>query len=144
YLKEDNTQHGLKNKSSLFLFIRQEEFYFIRKYLILLRKQEYHINNVYNNKLHLLMYFFYTARKNRLGNKINLNVHENCLGKGVTIYHTDIVINFGSFIGDYSKLHGSNCIGNNGINDKAPQIGSFVDIGYGAILIGNIKIADNI
>ena len=47
-------------------------------------------------------------------------------------------------MGDNVKLHGSNCIGNNGFIDKAPKIGNNVDIGFGAILIGDIEIADDI
>ena len=42
-------------------------------------------------------------------------------------------------------MHGNNCIGNNGINlNKCPKIGNNVDIGYGATIIGDIEIADNI
>ena len=42
-------------------------------------------------------------------------------------------------------MHGNNCIGNNGKEVKAClTIGNNVDIGYGATIIGDIKIADNI
>lgn len=41
-------------------------------------------------------------------------------------------------------MHGDNCIGNNGITDDAPTIGNNVDIGFGAKIIGGIKIADDV
>ena len=37
-----------------------------------------------------------------------------------------------------------NCIGNNGIDNRAPVIGDNVDIGVGASVIGGIKISNNI
>ena len=41
-------------------------------------------------------------------------------------------------------FHGNNCIGNNGKTEDCPVIGDNVDIGFGAIIIGNVKIADNV
>lgn len=40
-------------------------------------------------------------------------------------------------------MHGDNCIGNNGKDDECPIIGSHVDIGVGAKILGGIHIADN-
>ncbi|MCO4605885.1 Serine acetyltransferase [Streptococcus infantarius subsp. infantarius] len=37
-----------------------------------------------------------------------------------------------------------NCIGNSGSEKQAPIIGNNVDIGVGAKIIGDVKIADNI
>ena len=65
-------------------------------------------------------------------------------GKCLKVYHNNIVINDKAIIGNNVVLHGNNCIGNNGTDEKCPIIGNNVDIGYGAILIGDITIADNI
>ena len=66
------------------------------------------------------------------------------IGKGVAIYHNGpVVIHGKSIIGEYCSLHGDNCIGNDGVNDECPVIGANVDIGVGAIIIGNVHIADN-
>ena len=40
-------------------------------------------------------------------------------------------------------MHGDNCIGNNGKDDECPIIGSHVDIGVGAKILGGVHIADN-
>lgn len=46
-------------------------------------------------------------------------------------------------IGQGCCLHGNNCIGNDGKSGGAPVIGKNVDIGFGAVIIGDIQIADN-
>lgn len=142
FIKADNCNHWEKNTNKFILFLRQDEFYHINKYFKLLRKQEFYANNIVNRKVYILFYYLYTFRKNRLGNKLNIIIPENTLGIGVTICHKNIVINPNSKIGKYSILHGNNCIGNDGINDKAPMIGDYTNIGYGACVIGDIQLAD--
>ena len=56
----------------------------------------------------------------------------------------NIVINNNAILGDNVKLHGNNCIGNNGKDYKCPKIGNNVDIGFGSIITGDIIIADDI
>ena len=48
-------------------------------------------------------------------------------------------------VGDNCVFHGNNTIGNKGVHgsDRRPVIGDNVDIGVGAIVIGDIDIADN-
>ena len=65
-------------------------------------------------------------------------------GKNLKIYHSNIIINKNAELGDNVTLHGANCIGNNGKNKNAPKIGNNVDIGVGAVIIGEIELADNI
>lgn len=67
------------------------------------------------------------------------------IGPGLTIYHNGpVVINNNSKIGSNCRLHGDNCIGNDGINDACPVIGDNVEIGVGAKIIGGVKIGNNI
>lgn len=47
-------------------------------------------------------------------------------------------------VGKNCKLHGSNCIGNDGKTLAAPVIGDNVRLGVGAKVIGDIHIADNV
>jgi len=48
-------------------------------------------------------------------------------------------------IGKNCKIHGNCCIGSDGgYPDLSPVIGDNVDIGQGAQIIGNIKVADNV
>lgn len=66
----------------------------------------------------------------------------DALGIGITLYHDNIVIHGKSKIGKNCKLHGCNCIGNNGKDDKCPIIGDNVDIGFGAVIIGDVYISN--
>lgn len=115
----------------------------IRNYITLLRKQEYYINTANGNTLKKLFALYYERRKNRLGLRLGIEIAPNCFGKGLCIYHAgNIVVNDAVRAGENCKLHGSNCIGNNGISQSAPRLGDNVDIGFGAVVIGDIEIAD--
>ncbi|MBE6950622.1 MAG: serine acetyltransferase [Ruminococcaceae bacterium] len=115
----------------------------IKKYLTFLRKQEYYINTANGSKLKKLLALYYERRKNSLGLRLGIEIAPNCFGKGLCIYHAgNIVVNDSVRAGENCKLHGSNCIGNNGITQHAPRLGDNVDIGFGAVVIGDIEIAD--
>ena len=119
--------------------------YYIGKYLICLRKQEYYINTSKSNKIKKILALFYERKKHNLGNKLGFYIAPNCFEEGLTIYHHgSVIVNPNSKIGKDCKLHGNNCIGNNGITEKCPIIGNNVDIGFGAVIIGDVQIADNI
>lgn len=119
--------------------------YLLKKYLVYLRKQEYYINTARRNKLKGLLGIYYERKKNRYGVRLGIEIGPNCFGKGLQIYHVgSIIVNPAVKIGKNCKLHGGNCIGNNGKTDAVPRIGNNVDIGYGAVLIGDIEIADDV
>lgn len=86
----------------------------------------------------------YRIKKNWLGLKLGLEIHEKSVGTGLIIYHGNIIINSKSKIGDNCALHGMNCVGNNGKDDLCPTIGDNVEIGVGAHIIGNIHIGNNV
>ena len=46
--------------------------------------------------------------------------------------------------GENCQLHGANCIGNNGKTEEAPVLGDNVDIGFGAVVVGGIEVADDV
>lgn len=117
----------------------------LKRYLYYLRKQEYYINTYNGNPLKGLLNLYYERKKNRLGLKMGIEIGPNCFKKGLNVYHIgSIIVNPAVRAGENCSLHGANCIGNNGIDPECPVLGNNVDIGYGAVLIGNIKIADNI
>ena len=119
--------------------------YYIAKYLLFLRRQEYYINTSGPNKVKKFMALFYERKKHNLGNKLGFYIGPNCFEGGLTIYHHGtIIVNPNAKIGENCKLHGNNCIGNNGIDEGCPKIGNNVDIGFGAVIIGNIEIANDI
>ena len=117
----------------------------IRRYLKYLRKQEYYVNTANGNKFKGLLGIFFERKKNRLGNRLGIEIDVNCFGKGLTIFHLgSVVVNSKAVIGENCRLHGANCIGNNGKTQGVPRIGNNVDIGFGAVVIGDIEIADNV
>lgn len=77
----------------------------------------------------------------RLGFTIPINV----CGPGLSLAHYGtIVISQEARIGDNCRIHAGVNIGASGGGNKAPMIGNNVYIGPGAILFGNIEIADNV
>lgn len=117
----------------------------LKRYLFFLRKQEYYINTAKGSKVKGLLGLYYERKKNDLGMRLGIEIAPNCFGKGLSIWHAGcIVVNSNARIGDNCILHGSNCIGNNGQSPGVPKIGSNVDIGFGAVVIGDIEIADNV
>lgn len=117
----------------------------IRKYLRCLRRQEYYINTAKGSRIKGLLGLLYERKKNRLGMLLGIEIGPNCFGKGLSIWHAgSIVVNPDARIGENCTLHGANCIGNNGKGKGVPRIGDHVDIGYGAVIIGNIEIADHV
>lgn len=107
------------------------------------RKTDYYANKKgwFNN----VMYFFFICRRNRLGEKLNLEISTQNIGAGLLIYHYNNVINGSAIIGKNLHLHGDNCIGNAGPHDfRCPTIGDNVMLGVGAKVIGDITIANNI
>jgi serine O-acetyltransferase len=112
----------------------------IWRYLVFLRKEEY-----YWRKNHPILSVYYRRRKNKLGERLGFTIPRNVFGEGLRIWHCgNIVVNGQAKVGKNCILHGDNCIGNNGKDEGAPTIGDHVDIGVGAKIIGNIKIANGI
>lgn len=91
-----------------------------------------------------LKFVYYSSKKNYMTNHFALELNGADFGNEFVIYHNNIVINHEAKFGSNCKLHGNNCIGNNGITNDCPIIGNNVDIGYGASIIGGITVADNV
>ena len=88
---------------------------------------------------------YYSRKKNKLGLLLGYEINSQNIGGGLCLFHNGpIVINGNSIIGENCKLHGDNCIGNDGKTDDCPIIGNNVDIGVGAKIIGKVKIADDV
>lgn len=117
----------------------------IFKYIKLLRKTEYYFNNKNKNIYFEIRYLLAERKKNKIGTELGIEICKNSCGKGLTIWHYgNIIINGEARLGVNCSLHGDNCIGNDGANNKNPVIGNNVDIGVGAKIIGDIQIADDI
>jgi len=85
----------------------------------------------------------YNKMRNIYSEKSGVEIGINCkIGKNCDIWHSGVVIN--GDVGDDCIFHGNNIIGNKGKGheSESPIIGSKVDIGAGAIIIGDLRIAD--
>lgn len=128
---------------TLFDVLTMSEMWVTWKYVKYLRMCEYLRNS--KKKYLLPLFLYYRRKKNILGMKTGLAIGENCVGKGLLIYHNgNVVINGNSEIGENLKLHGNNCIGNNGKTFDNPKIGDNVELGVGASIIGNVEIANDV
>lgn len=128
-------RHGLR------LFITNNQDYMLWKLVKNLRRLEYHMNNNHN-----IRSLFYERKKNFYSHKCGTFVSANTVGKGLKIWHYgDIIIHDHAIVGENCQLHGMNCIGNKGYADSGtPIIGNNVNIGVGAKIIGDVRIADNV
>lgn len=145
YMQQDMKFYYAQSKKERWInWLTCDPIYYIAKYIRLLRKEEYYFNTS-NRKVRVLLYLLYFRRKNLLGNKLGFKIPKNCFGPGLTIYHHgEIIINEKVKVGANCKLHGGNCIGNNGHNDLLPVIGDSLDLGIGAKIIGNVELGNNI
>lgn len=140
-IKRDKENY-LGGKKLIYMIIRHQNYIYYNalKYNRLYRFYKMHHSGIIKK----IIYLFIIYKKNIYCNKYGLELNGAKIGKNFTIFHRNIIINEKSTIGDNCHLHGNNCIGNNGINNKCPQIGNNVDIGYGSAIIGDITIEDNI
>lgn len=116
-----------------------EPIYMIWRFVKLLRKCEY-IKNTNNGYISNIILSFYRRRKNNLGMKLGLEIHENCFDIGLHIYHGNIVVNSGVEVGKNCKMHGVNCIGNKAISNQCPKLGDNIELGFGAGIFGDVYI----
>lgn len=123
--------------------------YNLFKFLTLTRKYEYLCfkrdsnKNTFISKVFSFRIKLIDIKKNRLSLKVGVEIRPFCCGKGVRICHPNVIIN--GYVGDNCIFHGNNVIGNKKTGDKnaVPKIGNNVDIGVGAIVIGDLAVADN-
>lgn len=119
----------------------------IIKYLIFLRKWEFHINNKERSVFHLLLSKYYMVRCENLGRKLSFEIPPNVFGPGLKITHLGLrIVNGDARVGKNCLVHSDVNIGTNGGNKLvgAPKLGNNVYIGPGVKIFGDIEIADNI
>ena len=115
----------------------------IYRFIKYLRHEEYHHNQA--GFFHKLLRLYYWRKRSKLGGSLGIEMWDNTFDEGLQIYHAgNIVVNGSARIGKNCKLHGSNCIGNNGKTLMCPVIGNNVRLGVGAKIIGDVTIADDV
>ena len=111
-----------------------------RKYLILLRKSEFHMNTG-----HKIRFAFYRLRLYLFSRKTTTFIPPNCFDKGLSIGHFGcIYVNKTARIGKNCRIHECVNIGATNGSKDSPVIGDNVFIGTGAKIIGAIHIANDV
>ncbi|GHT38680.1 serine acetyltransferase [Bacteroidia bacterium] len=133
-------------KSLLFdTYIVNDESVLVYKFLKMLRVLNYYHSKKSSSKWYKFLYYCEKRRKNKLGQKLGLNIGEFTFDEGLFIPHiNDIVVNGEAKVGKNCILHGCNCIGRDGKSTDSPIIGDNVDIGFGASVLGGIQLGNNI
>lgn len=117
--------------------------YMIWSYIKCLRKEEYYKTLSKKNKLYLLLLAYFRRKKNIYGRKLCFDIPGGVFEPGLLIWHSgSIVVNPFAKVGRDAIIVGNLCIGNNGGQKAAPQIGDNCSFGWGATVIGNIRIGD--
>ena len=144
--KEQYKNIGYKGK--FHAAVTQCEIGKIVAYDVALRKDEYYTNTSSESVVKRLKALYWRRKHNLLGCKMGISIPVNTFGKGLLIYHSQgIIVHRQARCGEFCKLHGMNCIGNNGSengSENVPVIGDKLDMGVGAIIIGGITLADEV
>lgn len=149
YEHKQYCQYMFSTKRRRFLgWVKREPIMSIMRWQRYSRKADYYKYRVKNHPTvcEKIAYLFYTAMRNRLGEKIGIEVDTYNVGKGLILYHYSGGVTISDYvkIGKNCHLHGNNCIGNSGKSLMCPTIGDNVVLGVGAKIIGGVKIANNV
>ena len=139
--------YGKYSIKRIYKFLVKDNYVQIGKYVIYSRKAGFYKKTRKKSLISALMNIYYTRKKNKLGQKLNIELQLSEFGRRLKIYHGNIIINGYSKIGNDCELHGNNCIGNKGNNfplDGCPVLGNNIELGIGSNIIGKIKIADGV
>ncbi len=142
YLRLDRETYLSSGKQHILQVLLFSEHYYLWKLFNALRREEYHYNCGHKYRT-----YFWRRQRRRLGLKLGIMVCPNSIGKGVRICHAGSILIHGSArVGDFCQLHGMNCIGNkrSGGHGGVPVLGSHVELGVGSVVLGNIRIADDV
>ncbi|MHC1709823.1 MAG: DapH/DapD/GlmU-related protein [Methanomassiliicoccales archaeon] len=141
YLECDRVALGLKGS------LKDWVLSYTWRYQRALRKYEYYYNRYGAGPMNLMM-IFYFFRTRRLGRICGYQIHRNVFGPGLSIAHLGtIIVNSQARVGKNCRLHNLVHIAtlpHEGMEQKAPTIGDNVFIGAGAVIVGDITIANNI
>lgn len=128
---------------SLFGVVR--ESFYVRKYLLVLRKLEYYTNVRTHFWGGNLMRIYYTIKWKRLSNKYGIYIHPNTVGKGLYIPHFNGGIQLNCIsMGDFCSVSSGVVVGNKGSQDNRAIIGNNVGLTIGCKVIGKVVLGNNV
>lgn len=145
---EKDEKANLGKKITAEVKFRKSFPYTACKYLKLLRKSEYACYRRDNGKSFLKKKLLsqkvkvLDRKKNELGLLAGIDIPTGKVEAGVRIAHPNVILN--GYVGEGCVFHGNNVLGNKRTGDKTgiPKLGKNVDVGVGAIIIGDVEIAD--
>lgn len=148
-IADEMTVYGLSKTNIAEKRFRHHKNYMIFMAVRSLRVYEYRCTkrdmckNPLLRKLYAFMVKLADRKRNICCEKVDVELSPFMIGKNVRICHDNVVI-FGN-IGENCVFHGNNVVGNKrtGASTEIPKIGNNVDIGFGAMIIGDVTIADN-
>jgi serine O-acetyltransferase len=136
YLDADRVALGIRRKRPL-LF--QDEVWRFQR---LLRKAEF-LGNCNNDFLSQIAYLQTRYSLQKLSVKLGFSIPRNAFGPGLSISHRGTIVVLPEVkVGENCRINQGVTIG--GGSTKAPLIGNNVFIGPGAVIWGDIEIADGI
>ena len=128
---------------SLFGVVR--ESFYVRKYLLVLRKLEYYTNVRTHFGGGNFMRIYYTIKWKRLSNKYGIYLHPNTVGKGLYIPHFNGGIQLNCIsMGDFCSVSSGVVVGNKGSQDNRAIIGNNVGLTIGCKVIGKVVLGNNV
>lgn len=128
------------NESFLKYLLQSNESSIIWKHQLLLRTTEYHINA--NHKLRARLW---RLRLNRLQNRYAIHVPPNVCGKGLKLMHVGpVLMNDRVIVGENCTFHINTALVAGGTSSGVPTLGNDIVVGVGAVILGEIYIADGV
>ena len=139
WLFYEKNRYGI-GKNSKIRFLFGSEIATIWHFQKRLRITEYYYNS--QKKIRYIVSLF---RLNHLRNKYGFHIGLNVCGRGLKLMHLGpILINGDVKIGENVSIHIGTSFVAQGVNNQVPIIGNGVVVGVGAVILGGIKIADNV
>ena len=124
----------------IYNFLLMSENAVLRRHQILLRKTEYHINSG-----HRFLTRIYRMRLELFQMKWRIHIPPNVFGRGLRVMHVgEMHINGRARAGENCKVHAHTSLAAAGFSDDVPTLGDGVVLFMGAIVAGDIHIADNV
>ena len=160
YLKEDMKRNGIASiRDYYFHFLIGSEHARVFRYILCLRKCEYHYNNftppthttntggLLITSWHKVCYTVMYVKLKWLGSKYGIQIPINCCGYGLRIMHLSggggVHIN-AEKVGNYCGFNAGVLLGNKDSQDNRPLLGDRVAFGPGAKAIGQVRIGNNV
>ena len=148
-IAEEMQVYGITKKNISEKRFRHQKSYMIWQAVKRLRIYEYRCSRRDESKntliAHIRAFLVKIADRklNKACEKVDVELTPNIIGNNIRICHDNVVL-FGK-VGENCTFHGNNVVGNKrtGASNEIPKLGNNVDVGFGAIIIGNVEIADN-